>query len=148
MSGQNGDKELTTRQLKFIAALLQNPSQEAAGRSCNVPKSTYQRWLQDPAFTQKLEAARQDIFGEALQTVRAGAKAAAAELLKLLESKNPAMRRLAADSILRNAFKSWELLELETRLQRLEGALSSEGESKPDLKFKFDYGRGEPEKQN
>ena len=148
MSGPNGEKELTARQLQFIAALLQKPSQEAAGRSCNVPKATYQRWLQDPVFSQRLEAARQSVFGEALQTVRAGAKAAAAELIKLLESKNPAIRRLAADSILRNAFKSWELLELEARLQRLEGALSGEDQEKPALKFKFDYGKGEPDKQN
>jgi hypothetical protein len=130
MSGQNGDK-LTARQLQFIAALLQNPSQEAAGRSCNVPKATYQRWLQDPAFTQRLEAARQSVFTEALQTVQAGAKAAATELIKLLESKSPALRRLAADSILRNAFKSWELYDLEARLQRLEDALSKQDGGEP-----------------
>jgi transposase len=138
MSGHNGEKELTARQLQFIAALLQNPSQEAAGRRCNVPKSTYQRWLQAPAFAQRLEAARQSVFGEALQTVRAGAKAAAAELMRLLEAKNPAIRRLAADSILRNAFKSWEIIELEARLQRLETALSGEDQARqPALRFKF-----------
>jgi transposase len=147
MSGQNGDK-LTARQLQFIAALLQNPSQEAAGRSCKVPKATYQRWLQNPVFAQRLEATRESVFGEALQTVRAGAKAAAAELLRLLEAKSPAIRRLAADSILRNAFKSWELLELEARLQRLEGALSGEDQDKPALKFKFDYSKGGQDKQN
>ena len=130
MSGENGDK-LTARQLQFIAALLQSPSQEAAGRSCNVPKATYQRWLQDPAFTQRLGAARQSVFTEALQTVQAGAKAAAVELIKLLESKSPALRRLAADSILRNAFKSWELYDLEARLQRLEDALSGQGGAEP-----------------
>lgn len=130
MSGENGDK-LTARQLQFIAALLQSPSQEAAGRSCNVPKATYQRWLQDPAFTQRLEAARQSVFTEALRTVQAGAKAAAVELIKLLESKSPALRRLAADSILRNAFKSWELYELEDRLQRLEDALSKQDGGEP-----------------
>jgi len=130
MSGENGDK-LTARQLQFIAALLQYPSQEAAGRSCNVPKATYQRWLQDPAFTQRLEAARQSVFTEALQTVQAGAKAAATELIKLLESKSPALRRLAADSILRNAFKSWELYNLEARLQRLEDALSKQDGGEP-----------------
>lgn len=147
MSGQNGDK-LTARQLQFIAALLQTPSQEAAGRSCNVPKATYQRWLQDPAFAQRLEAARQSVFGEALQTVRAGARAAAAELIRLLESKSPALRRLAADSILRNAFKSWELLELEARLQRLESVLSGQDQDRPALKFNFDSGRGGQDKQN
>jgi hypothetical protein len=146
MSGHNGGKELTARQLIFIAALLQNPSQEAAGRSCKVPKPTYQRWLHDPVFAQRLEVARQSVFGEALQTVRAGAKAAAAELIKLLESKSPALRRLAADSILRNAFKSWELLELEARLQRLEDAVGRGDDEGRVLQFNF--GQSDQAKKN
>ena len=145
MSENNGEKKLTARQLQYLAALLQNPSQEAAGRSCNVPKSTYQRWLQDPVFSQRLEAARQSVFAEALQTVRAGALAAAGELIELLKSKDPTLRRLAADSVLRNAFKSWELLELEARLQRLEDAVGRGGDERT-LQYKF--GQNETDKKN
>jgi hypothetical protein len=51
-------------------------------------------------------------------------------------------RRLAADSILRSAFKSWEQLELEARLQRLEDAASGQGDGeRKALKFKFEYGK-------
>jgi hypothetical protein len=109
MSGQGDNGELSARQLAFIAQLLQNPSQEAAGRACRVPKSTYQRWLADPVFTERLNAAREGVFSEALRTIRTGAQAAAAVLIELLNSRTAGLRRLAADSILRSAFKSWEL---------------------------------------
>lgn len=144
MSGQGDNGELTGRQLAFIAQLLQSPSQEAAGRACKVPKSTYQRWLTEPAFIAQLCAARDGVFSEALRTIRSGARAAAAVLIELLNSKNPALRRLAADDILRHAFKSWELLELEARLRRLEDAASGQGEGEAPA-LKFEYGGGHRE---
>jgi len=122
----NDNGKLSARQLAYITELMQSPSKAAAAAACNVPPSTYKRWFTLPEFNAAVEAAKRQTFESALQTVRAGAKKAAEKLLELIDCKDKTVQRLAADSILRHAFKSWELLELEDRLSRLEAALQGE----------------------
>ena len=129
---KDGTKKLSARQLKFIAALLQNPSKADAGRAARVPRSTWGRWLTQPAFIDRLEQAREKIFTDALRTIRAGAELAAVELIALLKDKDGGLRRLAADGILRHAFKSYELLEFEERLRRLEETIQVDSHPKRD----------------
>ena len=119
------DNGLSARQIGFITALLGEPSIAAAGRACNVPKSTAARWLAEADFKKALDAARAEVFKDGLAIIKAAARAAALELVALLKARDPSVRRLAADSILRAAFKGHEALELESRVEALENNMGA-----------------------
>ena len=111
------------RQL-VIEALLAGKSQKEAAALAAVSDRCVRRWLRDPAFSRKLEAARAAAFAEALGVLKGGAAEAAKTLLLNLSVKSPAERRQAAREILTFAFKGVEVLDIEARLERIEKLLS------------------------
>ena len=114
------------RQL-VIEALLAGKSQKEAAALAAVSDRCVRRWLRDPAFSRKLEAARAAAFAEALGVLKGGAAEAAKTLLLNLSVKSPAERRQAAREILTFAFKGVEVLDIEARLERIEKLLQGIG---------------------
>jgi len=119
--------ELTARQSKAIAAILEAPSIEAAARAAGVAKSTLYEWIRQEPFRAALEAARADIYRAGIDTLKGAAGKAAGRLIELLDSRNENTRRLTAREILALSMKIDETQTLEKRLTAIEDALEASG---------------------
>lgn len=112
----------TTKDEKIISALLACPTIRAASAACGVGETQIYARLREPEFKQKYAEARRELLEQntaALQGHIASAVETMAELCT--NKKTPAQTRLsAADSIIRNALKLGEQVDIETRLAALE----------------------------
>lgn len=75
--------EITPRQRRVLVALLGGADPTAAAAQAGVSRRTVFRWQRDPLFRAALTTAARELFAAALDTLRAGAPAAAAELARL-----------------------------------------------------------------
>jgi len=114
------EKGLSAKQLKGIAAILEESSMERAAQRAGVNRSTLWRWLEIPAFRKELESLQRAAFSGALAQLQGAARLAVERLIEALDSKNAIERRLAASEILELCFKGKEIGEFAERLSELE----------------------------
>lgn len=119
----NKSTDLTTKQLRAIHALLQTISIKKAAQKSGVSRSSITRWLNQPVFKAELERRRLEIFNEALNILKLSSKWAAMQLVKFLNSKDPALVKWATREILNFAIRAAEIQDIEKRLERLEDKL-------------------------
>lgn len=114
--------ELTPKQNKALAALIESPTLEAAANSSGISTVTMWRHLNDETFSAAYRSARREIVshavvqlqracGEAVQTLRDVATDGSAQ---------PGARVSAAKAILDTAIKAVELDDFATRIEKLE----------------------------
>ena len=114
-------QELTPRQYKALASLLTEPSIRKASEASGVPERTLYTWLKDPLFDAEYRTMRREATAQASAIVQKYSGNAAATLVALMASGNPAAVRLAAASkVYEYAIKSVELEDLAVRLEALE----------------------------
>lgn len=117
--------ELTPRQHKAIAALLEAPTITAAAQAAGVARVTLYEWLKQGPFRGALETARASLYRAGMDTLKGAAEKAAGRLIELLDSRNENTRRLTAHEILTLAIRIDENQTLEKRLTALEQALEA-----------------------
>jgi transposase-like protein len=105
-----------------ILALLQHGSVEKAAQGVGIHPSTLWRWLKQPAFQQKLREARREAFSQSIGRLQQASPAAVGTLLRIMtDGHAPAGSRVrAAESVLAQSQKSFELEDLEVRIAQLE----------------------------
>lgn len=115
-----------------IAALIAEPSVEAAAQAAGVADSTLRRWLQDPDFRRDYDAARRRTLDAALRELQAGMTAATRTLVAIMgdDAKPPAARVTAARAIIDAAFRGTELLDVLDRLDKMETTLEAAAASR------------------
>lgn len=111
---------LTHRQILAIPHLLGSRSYEQGRKKARISKESLYRWLKDPAFVAEMERQRNEIVREALAGLKAATLKAVAELVRLTESENEGVRRLACVNIIDYAIRATEAAEIEERLSELE----------------------------
>jgi ATP-dependent helicase YprA (DUF1998 family) len=117
---QDGDR-LTPAQHRTVSALLSEPSVRKAAEIAGVKERTVYNWLKTPAFADEYRAARRAATSQAIARIQTYSGHAAATLVMLMASGNPAAVRLAAASkVLDLAIKSVEIDDLAARLEALE----------------------------
>ena len=116
-------KEFDPAQQTVLLALVHDPNLTAAATAAGVTRRTVYRWLQQPAFQAELARQRDAVLTEALDTVKAHATRAAAELAKLLDEKDGRLRRLVCKDILEQAIRVREVEEFGRRLAAVEKRL-------------------------
>lgn len=95
--------DLTTKQRKTIAALLSEPTIEAAAAKAGIGSNTIRRWKKEcPAFAAELDAAETEAITDAARSIAAGAIEATEVLRAALKSDDEKERRLAAATLLGN----------------------------------------------
>jgi transposase len=114
------NNELPANRLKAIMCLLGSDSIELVAKKAGVSRGTIYNWLKDERFKGRLEQERQKLFEEGLNALKAATTKAAQTLIKLLDSKDLATRRLASKTIIDFAIKAVEMKELEERVGQLE----------------------------
>lgn len=131
MSGHGEKKSRKSEQ--FIAALLSNPTIEAAAKSAGISDATAWRWLKDPKFAEQYRDARR----EAMRQTTARLQEAAGESVECLrevqrDGESESARVSAARTILEQALKAVDLEDVQQRLDALEANLKTKGSMDDD----------------
>ncbi len=117
---------LRPRQTKLIAALLQSKSIADAAAACHIGERTAYKWLRLPEFVSALRAAETDAIGQAVTALVADMHANLSTLRGLRDTPpidKPELSLRAAIALDNSLLRWRELLDVETRLARLEEAL-------------------------
>jgi hypothetical protein len=123
----HGEK-LSRKQDGAIAALLTEPTIEAAAVKAGVSESTLKNWLKREQFQLAYRAARQTVLERTVGRLLALSTEALATLQALLSCDSPQTRCRAALGILEQSSRGVELLDLAGRLEAMEARLQ---ETKP-----------------
>jgi hypothetical protein len=105
-----------------LAALLSESTIEAAAKTAGVGESTLLRWIQEPDFKARYRAARRSVVEGAIGRLQQAATQAVDALTRNLTCGTPAVEVGAARSILDQAIKAVELIDLAERIEALEQA--------------------------
>ena len=116
-------KDLNTKQLRAIQALLQETSIKKAAKKAGCSRDSIRRWMQISSFKTELDRRRLELFNEGLNLLKLSTKKAALKLLELLNSKDKTQSRWASKEILNFAIRAAEIQDIEQRLERLEDRL-------------------------
>ena len=115
---------LTDRQAEAVLLVLQAATLKAGMEAAGLHRTTWYRWMKEPAFRKAFDAARKEAREEAHGDLRHGVRYAVTSLLGLLASKNENVRLQACRTVLELSQRSVEVDELGERLERIEQALT------------------------
>jgi hypothetical protein len=119
---RHGKKDIDEKLLMVLAC---GATVEAAARTVGVSDRTVYRRLKDAAFRRKLQDLRADMVQRTSGALTAAGAEAVRTLLGLLKEATPGSVRLgAARAVLEWGVKLRENVELEERLQALEGQVA------------------------
>lgn len=121
---------LSSKQHKAIAALINEPTITAAARAVGVGERTLFTWLSEPNFAEAYRLARREAVSAAIANLQRSASDAAkvlADIMNDVEEKG-ATRLMAAKTVLEMSIKAVEIEDLEKRIEVLESNLKSQME--------------------
>lgn len=123
------DSDLSTRQRKFVAALLSNPTIETAAEAAGIHKRTAHRYLADPAVRRALGQELDNLMGQTTRLVVRAMTSALATLQQIhTDPEAPTSARVsAARAILDAGPRLREALDLAERVAALENSLTGGG---------------------
>ena len=117
---------VTSKQERFIEALLSSPTQEAACQRVGISRETSRRWLKMPHVKAAYQRAQQSLFDERLAALRLGVNKALATLARNMSEDSPAAVQVRAAEIwLRAAIDIHKMSDLEARVMELEQHIKS-----------------------
>lgn len=117
------EKSLTPSQRKAIESLLTAGNVTAAAQTAGVNRGTIYRWMDDSFFVTALrEAESEAVAGLSRSLAGLGESAAAALRDALDASQKVTIRLRASEIVIANLLRIRELVDIESRLQALEGA--------------------------
>jgi hypothetical protein len=116
-----------------IAALLSEPTIEAAARKARVGERTLLRWMAEPEFKAQYRAARRSVVEGAIGRLQQAATQAVDSLTKNLTCGIPAVEVGAAKAVLDQAIKAVELVDLAERVEALEHTFVQAAERAKDV---------------
>ena len=122
-------QKYTRRHEAALAALLSEPTMEAAARKTGVSISTMSRLMEIPEFQEKYRQARRDSVSAATCALQRHAAGAVATLAAVMDNPEapPAVRVSAARAVLELAYRAVEVEDVLARLDALEQARTEEG---------------------
>jgi hypothetical protein len=109
---------------RIVRALVEHGTRQKAAAALGMSEVTVWRWMQKPEYQETSRAVRREALSRSSGRLLQGSSAAAATMLKLmLDPTAPAAVRVrAAEGVLAHAEKTFELEDVDVRLQRLEQA--------------------------
>jgi len=112
---------LTHKQEKAIMLLLQNKKIEEVAQELRISQVTLYRWLKQDTFKQRFNEVRQELFNEALNSLKTLTKEAIDTLEDVLKNGTKETSRVTASkTVLELALRLKEVEELEKRVEELE----------------------------
>lgn len=123
--------ELTAKQQKAIAALIESPTLTEAAERASVSVATLWRWMRVDVFQREYRAARRQVVEQAVAQLQSLTSEAIQALRRNLTCGKPAVEVTAANSILQHAIRGVELIDLEERISEIEQTLPARASSLP-----------------
>ena len=122
--------DLSKNQLRAIEAMLQTPTQEAAGRLAGLTARTLRNYLKDEAFCEALRRRRAEVAQDTSNALIGLANRGASALWELLDdpATPPGIRArvgIEAQTLARNAVELDDVLD---RLAAIEKSIAERGE--------------------
>jgi DNA-binding LacI/PurR family transcriptional regulator len=121
---------LQPKQLRAITALLSQPTIRDAAKDCGVSETTLWRWLNDEAFQLAYRKARRQVVEQAMSELQSACSDAVACLRRNLKCGTANVEVSAAKTILDQAVKAIEFVDMEERLEQLERVHNSTAQKK------------------
>lgn len=118
------NEKLTNRQLLAINQIIASKTLEEARKKAKISKGTLYTWLKDEVFKTELKRQRDEVVREAQDRLKCAMGKAVDELIKLMDSPKPGLRRLTCRDILDYGNKAIELEDIEGRLDTIERIIS------------------------
>jgi hypothetical protein len=117
-------KDLTTRQVQGVIALMSSPSISAAADKIGVQRRTLERWLKDDNFNAALQAQKAEALAQASRALLHLAQGATIALAQGLKAEKISVRLRSADIVLTKLLQLHSAIEVEQRLDALEARLN------------------------
>ncbi len=123
---QQNDKksELTARQLKAIPVIVANPTYTEGCKKAKINRTTFYEWLKTPEFKAELDCQRDEVTEQAFGVLSQSLTKAVETLVKLLDTKDNRLKRLAAKDIIDFIVRHKENEDLDRRLTEIEKRLA------------------------
>jgi hypothetical protein len=118
------EKRLTPAQMRFLVAILEERTIEAACRKTNTPRRTGDRWRALPEFRAELERREGDLLDTLAARLMQALPAVEAVFVQVMADKAqpPGVRVRAASELAALALRLFEARNLDRRLTALEAA--------------------------
>src|SRR5262249_19545356 len=127
----SGPDELTGhRQEALVAALLTEPTHQAAAAAAGVSEATLRRWLHRPAVRAACREARRRVVEDAGARLQQACGEAVEALRRNLACGNPRAEVRAAQIVLEQAVRGVELADLLARVEELEQLVAEGGDGR------------------
>lgn len=125
-----GGVRMTTKQIKFLSALLQSGKVTEAIKACGISNSTAYRWIEEPEFKAELQKRKTEMLNEVSVKMQFGFSDAVENLLQIIRNPDSSdqVKINAIDCLFRNARPIIEEVDILNRLQAVEESLK-EGET-------------------
>jgi hypothetical protein len=117
---------LSSRQLMMIGHIIASSSNDEACRWAKISKGTLYAWLKDRVFLEELKRQRDAVVKASFDRLQLGMSLAVNELLGLLKTDRPELKRLVCRDVLDFSMKSREFERIEDRLDEIEKVLSKD----------------------
>src|SRR4029079_15222387 len=128
MKGHGEKRSRKSEQL--IAALLSQPSIDAAAKIVGIGNATAWRWMKDPAFAEQYRAARREAMKQTAARLQQAAREAVDCLRQVQQTgESESARVSAARAILEQALKAVDLEDIQERLESLEQTLKAQNDA-------------------
>jgi len=119
MTAGHGEKR-GRREEQAIAALLSEPTIEAAAKKAGISESSLLRWMAVPSFQERYRAARRQVVEHAVSRLQQATSEAVDALQRNLTCGTPAAEIAAAKATIDFSLKAIELTDLAERIEQLE----------------------------
>lgn len=121
--------KMTDNKEKFLLALLSNSTITEASKQVGISAQTGHQYLNEDDFKKKYAEVRRNTFNLATNKLQQSAVKAVEVLNELMTDKEtPASTRVQASrAIIDNAYKAYELDDLQERLEEIEKTLKARG---------------------
>lgn len=122
-------KKLNDNQKKFIVAMLSSSTIAEATQKAGISTQTGYNYMSNQTVKDELKKLRRDSFEQATSKIVDSVDEAVEVLREVMadDEEVGATRVQAARTIIANAFKSYELQEIEERLENIERVLAEQG---------------------
>jgi len=117
----SASKELTSKQAKYVEALLVGSTVAVAAKSAGISPRTAARWKKEQIILAEVQARRKAQFNETLDAFRAGLPAAMALVLETIKDKEAprSVRLRAAEIWISHALDIHKIAEIEEQIAEL-----------------------------
>lgn len=114
--------KLSRNQEKLLVALMSTPTIKAASEQAGITTATAYKYLNDPTFKEEYKKVRREAFEQATAKIVDSVDEAVEVLREVMKDGEEvgATRVQASRTILANAFKTYEMQEVQDRLDEIE----------------------------